>query len=80
MTQVGKVTHYYDKLGVAIVKLIKSVKLGDSLRFGDEKNGFKQTVDSMQLNHAPISAAKKGNEIGIKVEKKAREGTAVYSA
>lgn len=80
MTQIGKVTHYYDKLGVAIIKLTKSVKLGGAFRFGDEEKGFKQEVSSMQLNHEPISSAKKGDEIGIKVDKKAREGTPVYSA
>lgn len=79
MTQVGSVNHYYDKLGVAIIKLTKSVKLGDTLRFGDEEKGFKQEVSSMQLNHEPISSAKKGEEIGVKVEKKTREGTPVYS-
>lgn len=80
MTQVGKVTHYYDKLGVAIVKFAKSVKAGDTLRFGTEENGFDQIVQSLQLNHAPIAQAKKGDEVGIKVDKKAKEGTPVYSA
>lgn len=80
MTQVGSVNHYYDKLGVAIIKLTKSLKVGDVLMFGDEEKGFKQEVSSMQLDHEPISSAKKGDEIGIKVEKKAREGTPVYSA
>ena len=80
MAQVGKVTHYYDKLGVAIIKLTKSVKLGDALRFGDEENGFKQEVSSMQLNHAPVPSAKKGDEIGVKVDKKTKEGTIVSSA
>lgn len=80
LAQIGKVTHYYDKLEVAIIKLTKSVKLGDTLRFGDEEKGFKQEISSMQLNHASIPSAKKGDEIGVKVEKKTREGTPVYSA
>lgn len=80
MTKVGTVTHYYDKIGVAIVKLTKAVKVGDTLRFGTEENGFKQEVSSMQLNHKDYPSAKKGDEIGIKVDQKAREGTPVSSA
>jgi len=80
LTNIGKVTHYYDKIGVAIVKATKSIKTGDKLRFGDEENGFEQTADSMQFDHKEVSEAKKGQEVGVKVEKKVREGTLVYSA
>ena len=72
MTQVGAVSHYYDKIGVAIVKLTKPVKVGDNLRFGDEESGFNQELSSMQMNHEAIPKAKKGDEIGIKVEQKAK--------
>lgn len=80
MTQVGTVTHYYDKIGVAIVKASKAIKVGDTLRFGSEEEGFNQTVESMELNHEKVSQVKVGKEAGIKVEQKAREGTPVYSA
>lgn len=80
MDQIGKVTHYYDKIGVAIVKPTKTIKVGDKVRFGSEEDGFEQTVESMEFNHEAISSAKKGQEVGIKVDKKAREGTNVYSA
>jgi len=80
LDQVGTVTHYYDKIGVAIIKAAKSIKEGDKLRFGDEENGFEQVADSMQFDHKAIPEAKKGQEVGIKVEKKVREGTPVYSA
>lgn len=79
MTQVGTVTHYYDKIGVAIVKASKAIKVGDKLRFGDEEGGFDQTADSMQFDHKEISEAKKGQEVGIKVDKKVKEGIPVYS-
>jgi len=77
LTQVGTVNHYYDKIGVAIVKLDKPVKVGDTLRFGGEENGFNQEVTSMQMNHEDYPAAKKGDEVGIKVDQKAKEGTPV---
>lgn len=80
MTTVGKVTHYYDKIGVAIIKTSKTIKSGEKLRFGDEEKGFEQVADSMQFDHKEISEAKKGQEVGIKVGEKVKQGTPVFSA
>lgn len=77
--QVGTVTHYYDKIGVAIIKADKAIKTGDKLRFGEEDKGFIQEASSMQFDHKPIDQAKKGQEFGIKVDQKAKQGTPVYS-
>lgn len=79
LDQVGVVTHYYDKIGVAIVKASKAIKAGEKLRFGDEEKGFEQAADSMQFDHKTIDVAKKGQEVGIKVDQKAKEGTPVFS-
>jgi translation elongation factor EF-1alpha len=80
LTQVGTVSHYYDKIGVAIVKLEKPVKVGDMLNFGGEEDGFKQELSSMQMDHEAVTTAKKGDEVGIKVDQKAKEGTPVHLA
>lgn len=80
LDQAGTVIHYYDKIGVAIVKTDKAIKADDKLRFGDEENGFIQTADSMQFDHKAISEAKKGQEVGIKVTQKVKQGTPVFSA
>ena len=77
---VGKVIHYYDKIGVAIVRLEKSLKAGDSVKLVKGDNEFKQTVESMQVEHAQIPQGKKGDEVGIKVEQPTKEGTLVYLA
>ena len=78
MTKIGKVTHYYDKLGVAIIKPTKTIKIGDKIKFGED--GFEQTVDSMQFDHKAVEKASPGKEVGIKVEQKVKEGTPVHSA
>jgi len=76
----GKVTHFFDKIGVAIVKLEKPLKIGDQVEFVKGDASFKQTIESIQVEHAALSEAKKGDEVGIKVEKAAKEGTLVYQA
>jgi len=78
-TLVGKVTHYYDKLGVAIVKIDSDkLALGNTIKFDGPQPEFAQIVDSMQLNHQNIAEATTGAEVGIKVEQPVKENTKVY--
>lgn len=77
---VGRVIHYYDKIGVAVVRLESAVKTGDALKFAKDENAFEQTVSSMQFDHKPIDAGKKGQEVAIKVDQPTKEGTLVYMA
>lgn len=74
--KVGTVTHYYDKLGVGIVKLARPLKVGDTVRFSGHSTNFEQLVSQMQLAHKDITAGKKGQEVGIKVTAKVRDGDA----
>jgi putative protease len=75
---VGVVTHFYGGIGVVIVKFNKVVKVGDRLHFKGATTDFEETVKSMQYDHKDIKQAKKGQEVGIKVKEKAREGDKVY--
>lgn len=77
---VGKVIHYYDKIGVAVIKLEKTLKAGDNVKFVHGENEFNQAIESMQLEHAQVSQSKKGEEIAVKVDKEAKSGTLVYLA
>lgn len=75
---IGEVTHYYSRLGVAIVKFNKPVAVGTRVRFRGATTDFEETISSMQYDHKPIEAAKKGQEVGIKVGEKVREGDRVF--
>ena len=75
---IGKVTHFYGEIKVAIVKFNKPVKVGAEIRFQGSTYDFKQKIASMQFDHAPITVAKKGKEVGIKVGKKVREGDEIF--
>lgn len=77
---VGVVTHYYGGVGVAIVKFNKPVKKGDKIEFCGATTDFSQTIESMQYEHKDIAAAKKGQEVGIKVDDKVREGDEIFLA
>ncbi len=74
----GKVIHYYDKIGVAVIKLKKNIKAGDKVKFEKGDNSFEQVIESVQLEHKQVDAGKKGEEIAVKVNKVAKDGTSVY--
>lgn len=73
----GKVTHYYDRIGVAIVDLESPVKVGDMVKMQRGEQELVQVVSSMQIEHEPVLVAKKGDVIGMKVARPVAEGTVV---
>lgn len=76
----GKVVHYYDRLGVAIIELKKALKVGDIVLFHKGEQEFAQPIDSMQIDHTSVAKAKKGDAVGIKVTHPIKEGTLVLPA
>ena len=72
-------THYYDKIGVAVVRLASGdLKVGDKIKLTDDTGEeFEQEIKSMQIEHADIEIAKKGDEFGLKVNHPAKAKTAV---
>lgn len=67
---VGKVTHYYDKIGVAIVHVENQpLKLGDTLKFQGHDQEFIQAIVSMQVEHQQVKEVSPGTVVGIKVDK-----------
>jgi len=75
---IGKVTHYFGNIGVAVIELEDSLNVGDTIRIVGGETDFTQTVDSMQIEHKPIEKAKAGDSIGLKVSQKVHEGYKVY--
>ena len=75
---IGKVTHFFDKIGVVIIELTNSLKVGETIHFSGHGADFNQTVGSIQVEHKPAEEAKKGESIGLKVDQKVKEGTEVF--
>lgn len=78
MKKIGKITHYYGNIGVAIIDLSGKLSVGDKIQFGDKADAFEQVIESMQIEHENIKSAKKGDVIGLKVNEKISEGVEVY--
>ena len=76
---IGKITHWYDKIGVAVVELEKGLELGDKVKIKHGDQEFEETIASMELDHKPVKSGKKGQGVAIKLSKKAGEGSEIYS-
>lgn len=77
---IGKITHFYDKIGVAVVELNGTLKVGDTIKIKHHDTEFEQKVESMQVEHKPVKQAKKGEAIGMKVAQPVHEGAEVFKA
>ncbi len=75
---IGKVTHYFGNIGVAVVELSDKLQAGDDIRIVGGEADFTQTVESMEVEHQKVKEAKKGDSVGLKVGQKVREGYKVY--
>ena len=76
---VGVVTHYFSQISVAIVRLDSgSLRVGDTIHITGHTSDFRQRVESLQLEHQPVSEVSVGQEFGLKVTAHAREHDVVY--
>ncbi len=75
---VGKVIHFFGKIGVAAIELSGTVKVGDTIAIEGATSSFEQTVDSMQIEKSSVQQAGTGESIGIKVKERVRPGDQVF--
>lgn len=76
--KVGTVSHYYGKIGVAIVELEASLSVGDTVHIVGNTSDFTQEVASIQIEHEDVDQAAAGQSIGLKVDQRARENDEVF--
>jgi putative protease len=67
---IGKVSHYFDRIGVAVLALTESVRVGDTIHFLGHSTDFKQKVDSLQIEHQNVPEGKPGQDVALKVAQK----------
>ena len=77
--EIGKVTHYFTKIGVCVIEITKgSLKVGDKIQIKGSTTDLTMAVESMQVEHQNVEEATKGQSIGMKVTERVREHDAVY--
>ncbi len=76
--QIGSVTHWYDKIGVAVIKLTGKLTKGDTIKVKKGEEEFEDTITSLQIDHADVASAKKGDDAAVKLKERAKEGAKVF--
>lgn len=75
---VGKVTHYYTRIGVAVLELEEGLTVGDTVHICGHTTDFSQRVESMEVEHRKLQAVGAGADVALKVEERVRSGDKIY--
>ncbi|WP_228767841.1 hypothetical protein [Candidatus Velamenicoccus archaeovorus] len=76
--EIGVISHYFGKVSVGIIALNDTLKAGETIHIKGAHDDFMQKVESMQIEHADVKEAKKGDAVGIKVAHPVHEHDKVY--
>lgn len=76
--EIGRVTHYFNKIGVAGIELTGQLSVGDTIHIKGHTSDWAQEVGSIQIEHEFVEVGKAGDSVGIKVDGHAHEHDAVY--
>ena len=78
LREVGKVSHFFTRINVAVIELTASISVGDQILIKGPTTNLEQTVESMEIEHEKVTRADAGQSIGLKVNDRVRENDAVY--
>ena len=76
--RVGKVTHYYNHISVAVLELTGELKVGDTIHILGRITDFEQRVGSMEIEHQKVNSVGPGTEVALKVIDFVRNGDVVF--
>jgi len=76
--EIGIVSTYFSHAEVAAIKLTGNLKVGDRIHIKGHTTDIEQLVDSMQIDRKEVKDAKKGDEIGIKINDRVRPNDKVF--
>lgn len=77
--QIGRVTHFYDKIAVAVVEVMNQpLKVGDMIKVSGHDSEFNQEVGSLQVEHKKVDHVNVGESCGMKVDKPVKAGDVLY--
>ncbi|OGS46616.1 MAG: hypothetical protein A3K66_04765 [Euryarchaeota archaeon RBG_16_67_27] len=77
--KVGEVFHFFGKIGVAAIRLTDgALAVGDTIQIQGPTTNLTQRVETMQIEHAAVTRADAGQEVGVKVSEHVRERDLVF--
>ena len=76
--EIGRVTHYYNHLQVAVLKLSAELKVGDRIHILGHSTDFMQRVTSLEVSHHSVTGVHPGEDVALRVIEPVREHDVIY--
>jgi len=77
--KIGTIEHFFNNLSVAAIKITNGeLKIGDTIHIVGANTDVTHKIDRMEINRSPVTVAKTGDAIGIKILGRCREHDVVY--
>lgn len=76
--EVGHVSDYFARVGVAGIDLTGALKVGDTIHVVGHTTDLQQVVGSMEIDHQPVPDATAGQSVGVKMQERVRRGDRIY--
>lgn len=76
--KIGEVEDFFSRISVIAFTSNDTISVGTEIAVRGHTTDLIQSVGSMQIDHKPITTAKKGDSVGIKVESRCRKGDEVF--
>ena len=78
VVEIGRITHFFSKINVAVIELKAPLKVGDTIVVKGPTTDFQQVVESMQIENKNVQTGEAGQSIGLKVIQRVRETDVIY--
>jgi putative protease len=75
---IGEVTHFYNRISVAVLALAGTLKIGDTIHFLGHTTDFRQRVTSLQIEHRSVEKASAGEDVALLVDLRVRAGDKIF--
>jgi hypothetical protein len=76
--RIGRVTHFFDRICVAVLELDDELKVGDVIHIRGRDTDFSQPVRSMEIEHQKVQSVGPGADVALEVLKQVRHGDVLY--
>jgi pyruvate formate lyase activating enzyme len=76
--RIGRVTHFYNRICVAVLDLSDRLEVGDVIRIRGRSTDFTQEVRSLEIEHEKVQSVGPGAEVALEVLKRVRRNDTVY--
>ena len=76
--KVGRVSHYYNRISVAVLELTGDLEVGDRIVILGKTSELTQVVTSMEIDHRKVQSVSPGMDVALKVAERVRRGDIVY--